>query len=73
MRLLEIKGLGEFSLVQVAPNTTPAYAILSHTWIDGQEVTCQDLISGVGNGKSGYDKIKFCGEQATKDGLQYFC
>jgi hypothetical protein len=35
MRLLEIKGSGEFSLVQIAPNTTPAYAILSHTWTDG--------------------------------------
>jgi hypothetical protein len=72
MRLLEMKARGEFSLVKVAPNATPAYAILSHTWIDGQEVTYQDLISGVGNSKSGYDKIKFCGEQATKDGLQHF-
>jgi hypothetical protein len=72
MRLLKMKGPGEFSLVQVAPNTTPAYAILSHTWIDSQEVTYQDLISGTGNGKSGYDKIKFCGEQAAKDGIQYF-
>ncbi|KAH6724975.1 P-loop containing nucleoside triphosphate hydrolase protein, partial [Leptodontidium sp. MPI-SDFR-AT-0119] len=72
MRLLEMKAPGEFSLVQVAPNATPAYAILSHTWIDGQEVTYQDLINGAGNSKSGYDKIKFCGEQATRDGLQHF-
>ncbi|CZR65364.1 related to kinesin light chain 1 [Phialocephala subalpina] len=72
MRLLEIKGPGEFSLVQVASHTTLSYAILSHTWTDGQEVTYQDLISGAGNSKSGYDKIKFCGEQATRDGLQHF-
>jgi Heterokaryon incompatibility protein (HET) len=72
MRLLEIRGPGEFSLVQVASNTTPLYAILSHTWTDGEEVTYQDFISGTGNNKSGYDKIKFCGEQAAKDGLQYF-
>ncbi|KAH9207879.1 hypothetical protein DL95DRAFT_481880 [Leptodontidium sp. 2 PMI_412] len=72
MRLLEMKAPGEFILVQVAPNATPAYAILSHTWIDGQEVTYQDLINGAGNSKSGYDKIKFCGEQATRDGLQHF-
>ncbi|KAH8796360.1 hypothetical protein BGZ57DRAFT_998111 [Hyaloscypha finlandica] len=72
MRLLEITGPGEFSLVQVASHTTPSYAILSHTWTDGQEVTYQDLISGTGNSKSGYDKIKFCGEQATRDGLRYF-
>jgi hypothetical protein len=72
MRLLEIKGPGEFSLVQVASHTDLSYAILSHTWLDGQEVTYQDLIRGAGNGKSGYDKIKFCGEQATRDSLQYF-
>jgi Heterokaryon incompatibility protein (HET) len=72
MRLLEIKGTGEFSLVQVASHTTHPYAILSHTWIEGQEVTYQDLISSTGNGKSGYDKIKFCGEQAARDGLRYF-
>ncbi|KAH6714091.1 hypothetical protein BKA61DRAFT_551433 [Leptodontidium sp. MPI-SDFR-AT-0119] len=72
MRLLKINGPGEFSLVQVASHTTLSYAILSHTWTDGQEVTYQDLISGAGNNKSGYDKIKFCGEQAARDGLQYF-
>jgi hypothetical protein len=71
MRLLEIKGPGEFSLVQVATHNTLSYAILSHTWT-GQEVTYQDLISGAGKNKSGYDKIKFCGEQASKDGLKYF-
>ena len=71
MRLLEIKGPGEFSLVHVATHNTFSYAILSHTWT-GQEVTYQDLISGAGKSKSGYEKIKFCGEQATRDGLQYF-
>jgi hypothetical protein len=71
MRLLKIKGPGEFSLIQAATHDTFPYAILSHTWAD-QEVTYQDLISGAGNSKSGYDKIKFCGEQATRDGLQYF-
>ncbi|PQE21863.1 hypothetical protein CJF31_00007706 [Rutstroemia sp. NJR-2017a BVV2] len=37
-----------------------------------QEVTYHDLISGAGKSKSGYEKIKFCGEQAAKDGLRYF-
>jgi hypothetical protein len=72
MRLLKVEGPGEFSLVQVASHTDRSYAILSHTWTDGQEATYQDLISGTGNGKSGYDKIKFCGERAAKDGLRYF-
>jgi hypothetical protein len=71
MRLLEMKNPGEFSLVQVTTHNTLPYAILSHTWT-GQEVTYQDLISGVGEGKTGYEKINFCGEQAAKDGLQYF-
>jgi hypothetical protein len=71
MRLLEMKGPGEFSLIQVATHNTLSYAILSHTWTD-QEVTYQDLISGAGKSKSGYAKIKFCGEQAAKDGFHYF-
>jgi hypothetical protein len=72
MRLLEIRGPGEFSLVQVATHNSLPYAILSHTWTHGQEVTYKDLINGAGKDKAGYEKIKFCGEQATKDGLQYF-
>jgi len=72
MRLLEIKSHGEFSLVQVATHNTLPYAVLSHTWTHGQEVTYKDLISGAGKSKTGYEKIKFCGEQATQDGLQYF-
>ncbi|KAK6592352.1 kinesin light chain [Botrytis cinerea] len=71
MRLLEMKSPGEFSLIHVATHDTLPYAILSHTWAD-QEVTYQDLISGTGKSKSGYEKIKFCGEQAAKDGLRYF-
>lgn len=72
MRLLEIKSSGKFNLVQFAPRETPPYAILSHTWTDGQEVTYQDLTSGAVTRKTGYEKIKFCGNQAMKDGLQYF-
>ncbi|EDN95632.1 hypothetical protein SS1G_11511 [Sclerotinia sclerotiorum 1980 UF-70] len=71
MYLLEMKSPGEFSLIYVATHDTLPYAILSHTWTD-QEVTYKDLISGTGKSKSGYKKIKFCGEQAAKDGLRYF-
>jgi hypothetical protein len=71
MRLLEMKATGEFSLIQVPTHNTLPYAILSHTWTD-QEVTYQDLISGSGKSKSIYEKIKFCGEQATRDHLKYF-
>ncbi|RYP58955.1 hypothetical protein DL770_010316 [Monosporascus sp. CRB-9-2] len=51
----------------------PSYAILSHTWgPDTEEVTFRDLVDGTGKDKIGYEKIKFCAEQAKRDGLQYF-
>ncbi|KAF2726974.1 HET-domain-containing protein, partial [Polyplosphaeria fusca] len=51
----------------------PPYAILSHTWgADGDEVTFEDLNNGAGMDKPGYEKIRFCAEQARQDGLEYF-
>jgi len=51
----------------------PPYAILSHTWgLEADEVTFDDLASNAGKDKPGYKKIRFCGEQARQDGLQYF-
>jgi WD40 repeat protein len=70
MRLLEHNNDGELSLTQFFDNI-PRYAILSHTW-GPEEVTFTDLIEGSGISKAGYDKIRFCGEQARRDGLQYF-
>ena len=32
----------------------------------------KDLINGTGKSKASYSKIQFCGEQARRDGLQYF-
>lgn len=74
MRLLERNSTGEFVLTKdfVVDDEIPPYAILSHTWREGQEVTFQDLKSSTGKDKTGYDKICFCGEQARCDGLQYF-
>ncbi|KAE9379683.1 HET-domain-containing protein, partial [Stipitochalara longipes BDJ] len=49
------------------------YAILSHRWgKDTEEVTYRDLIDGTGKNKVGYKKIRFCGEQARRDGWHYF-
>ena len=52
------------------------YAILSHTWGQGEdvEVTYADIVSNTGKGKSkpGYRKLRFCSEQAARDGLDYF-
>jgi hypothetical protein len=73
MRLLSVKTDGTFSLTGFAPYNIPSYAILSHTWEAVEhEVTLQDIISGAGRGKTGFEKIKFCREQAQKDGLKYF-
>ncbi len=75
MRLLQRSNTGEFSLTKdfVGDDTIPPYAILSHTWgADTEEVTFEDLTDGTGKDKPGYEKIRFCGEQARRDGLQYF-
>jgi len=74
MRLLERNSAGELSLTKdFVGDNIPEYAILSHTWgADTEEVTFKDLMDGTGKDKSGYKKICFCGEQARRDGLQYF-
>jgi hypothetical protein len=72
MRLLELNNDGEVSLTKSLVDNVPPYAILSHTWgEDDEEVTFQDLTEGVGKSKAGYGKIRFCGKQAARDGLQY--
>jgi hypothetical protein len=73
MRLLECNSAGELSLTKdFVGDNVPRYAILSHTWgADTEEVTFKDLMDGTGEGKPGYEKIRFCGEQAKRDGLQY--
>jgi len=73
MRLLEWKSDDDFSLTKGLIHNIPPYAILSHTWgADTEEVTFEDLTDGSGKSKAGYNKIRFCGEQARRDGLQYF-
>ncbi|KAH8586924.1 heterokaryon incompatibility protein-domain-containing protein [Bisporella sp. PMI_857] len=74
MRLLERSHDCEFRLTEdLVGDHIPAYAILSHTWgPDTEEVTFKDLVGGTGKDKAGYDKIRFCSEQARRDGLRYF-
>lgn len=73
MRLLQHNGAGEFRLTEdFGSRKIPGYAILSHTWgADGEEVTYRDLIDYTGKNKYG-ERIRFCGERARCDGLQYF-
>ena len=73
MRLLRSNTGGEFSLTDDFHEKIPPYAILSHTWgAEAEEVTFGDIKGGTAKGKPGYAKIRFCGEQARQDGIQYF-
>ena len=72
MRLLELKNHGEFSLTNDLIDNVPPYVILSHTWgADTDEVTFRDLVDNTGKSKAGYNKIRFCEQQAKRDSLKY--
>jgi hypothetical protein len=76
MRLLRQRQPdGDFEITSFDEDSEnlPLYAILSHTWgADEEEVTCDDLVTGRGEEKPGYDKIRFCAERAAADHLDYF-
>jgi hypothetical protein len=75
MRFLYYREDGELGVTDdlVHANATGSYAILSHTWgKDEEEVNFEDLAKNSGKDKAGYKKIQLCGEQAERDGLQYF-
>src|SRR4051794_5507730 len=60
-----------FRLTKFDPQNIPSkYAILSHRW-GPDEVTFEDLKMGTEKTRKGYRKLKFCGEQAARDGLLY--
>ena len=69
MRLLKRLTGGDFELISFNDDGPPPYAILSHTWTEGQEVTYNELLAGTGKDKTGYAKIRFCGGRAAADGL----
>ncbi|KAI8943839.1 hypothetical protein NX059_001812 [Plenodomus lindquistii] len=78
MRLLYTTHEGRLKWTEDLIGDVPEYAILSHTWKHGEEVTFYDLESlgqeaDIGaQRKEGYQKIRFCAQQAKKDGLSYF-
>jgi hypothetical protein len=71
MRLLQYNSDGNFSLTEFFDKAIPEYAILSHRW-GTEEATFEDLQKGIGTKKAGYEKLRFCGEQARGDGLKHF-
>jgi ankyrin repeat protein len=74
MRLLKLSGDDEFSFTKdiLDKNEIPPYAILSHTWQEDQEVTFDMFSNDESKSKAGYDKLRFCAQQAKHDGLEYF-
>ncbi|CAN9092244.1 unnamed protein product [Alternaria alternata] len=79
MRLLHTTGDGRLGWTEdLIGDKIPPYAILSHTWKEGQEVTFADLkdldnaVDVDTQRKEGYRKIRFCAQQAKRDGLDYF-
>src|ERR1700710_967389 len=74
MRLLRYDNDGNIILTKFDESDIPEYAILSHTWAqdNSKEVTYAEVINETGQEKEGFKKIRFCGEQASRDGLQYF-
>lgn len=73
MRLLQIRDDGNLTFTEnFNDDQIPRYAILSHTWgKPTDEVTYQDMLDGSATAKVGFRKIKFCAEQAERDGLRY--
>jgi hypothetical protein len=78
MRLLKFSENGELTITSFDDNATPHYAVLSRTLGADEEVTFADIVNCGGKNepsyikKPGYKKIRFCGQQARQDGLQYF-
>ena len=71
IRLLDRTQHGRYQLSSFDDANPPQYAILSHTWSHGHEVEYKDLVAGGEQKKLGYTKMRFCIDQAQKDGLQY--
>jgi hypothetical protein len=73
MRLLRREHDGQYILTTFDSGAIPRYAILSHTWgAATDEVTFRDFIENKYKDKVGFNKIRFCADQALKDGLEYF-
>jgi hypothetical protein len=67
MRLLDSRTL---RLVEFFDASIPKYAILSHRWED-EEVSLQDMQTGVAKDKKGYRKIESCCRRARLDGHEW--
>lgn len=67
MRLINTQTL---NIEEVHGDCEEDYAILSHTW-GQEECSLQDMSSPDVVRQQGYRKIKYCCEQAVKDGFNW--
>ncbi|KAF6829461.1 het domain protein [Colletotrichum musicola] len=67
MRFLNARTI---AIEDFSPGKVPRYAILSHTWEDG-EISFQDIERHTGSSKAGYAKLLASCKQALQDGLDY--
>ncbi len=69
MRLLDSTTL---QLKDFRPKEIPEYAILSHTWgKDEDEVLYADIVTNNAKGKAGYQKIRYCCQEAVDHLIHY--
>ncbi|KAF2993355.1 hypothetical protein E8E13_001213 [Curvularia kusanoi] len=72
MRLLHSDALGRLVLTDFRGKPIPPYAILSHRWSDS-ETRIEDVSNrNYEQREEGYRKLRFCAEQADRDGLRYY-
>lgn len=75
MRLLRWINQDQIGLTpDLDEDKRPPYAILSHIWAadNSEEVTWAEVETFDGQKKPGYEKIRFCAEQARQDGISHF-
>jgi hypothetical protein len=75
MRFIKRDQNGDLSLTEYlsAKDIPSPYAILSHRWGPAeQEVTMNEMLTGIGREKPGFKKIEACGYEASKDNIEYF-
>jgi hypothetical protein len=71
LRLLRIEADGHLHFREFTDEGVPPYAILSHRWISGQEVTFEEMRDGSATHKIGYWKVVTFAQKVFSDGLKY--
>jgi hypothetical protein len=71
LRLLRIKEDGSVSFQEFLGEDVPPYAILSHRWIDGQELTFKEMQRSSAPRKTGYTKAVEFAQKARSENFKY--